>query len=253
MEKMVEGLVVVKAAPINYIEEMGIPYKKKTINYKVKYDDGKLKDIQYEGCLITKEQALHLDVCGYVHHTDLKLKKIEERIILYSDGGSFNNGNKNPDLPTFGSYASFITMDGELIHEEPIVGGEEEWTNNIGELTGAIKALDTLFEYFDIEKGTEITLITDSQYVTKGISEYMHGWKKNKWKNNQKKVVANLELWKYLDSHYLGRDDEFNLRVQWTRGHTDGSDIHSKFNQMCDDGCGEVINEWLESKGLPTR
>ena len=252
MERLALGNMSLKAVTVNYVEELGIPYQKKVINYSKKYSNGKLKDIRYEGCLVSEGQSHGLDNDGFVDKADFKLIDIPERIITYSDGGSFNNGGKNPDLPQFGSYASFITMDNELIYDGDICDGQENWTNNIGELTGAIKALDTLFEEFELEEGIEITLITDSQYVTKGMSEYIHGWKKNNWKNNQGKVVSNVELWKYLDSTYLQRDD-INLRVQWTRGHTGTTDVHSKFNQMCDDKCGEVINTWLESKGLPLR
>jgi len=99
-------------------------------------------------------------------------------------------------------------------------GYEPETTNNRMELTAVIRALDSL-------KGTrEVSLCTDSQYVKKGITEWINTWKKNGWRTAARQPVKNADLWKTLD--------ELNGRHQvtwrWVRGHSGHPE-----NERCDE------------------
>lgn len=104
-------------------------------------------------------------------------------IIIYTDGSS--KGNPGP-----GGWGCHI-IKGSKTHE--IYGRSEMTTNNEMELLAAIKAL----EFFP--ESEKIVLRTDSNYVLKGITEWIIGWKKRDWKNSKKETVKNLKLWKRLD------------------------------------------------------
>lgn len=95
-------------------------------------------------------------------------------------------------------------------HEKKLSGGEAKTTNNRMELMAAIKALQTL------KKPCEIKITTDSQYVRKGITEWMVNWKKRDWKNSQKKPVKNVDLWQQLDQE-TGRH---KITWHWVKGHS---------------------------------
>ena len=94
--------------------------------------------------------------------------------------------------------------------EEYIYGGENHTTNNKMELLAAIKAL----EY--IENPSEVILTTDSEYLRKGITEWIDNWKKRQWKTSSKKPVKNKDLWQILDS----LSTKHNISWEWVRGHS---------------------------------
>ena len=95
--------------------------------------------------------------------------------------------------------------------EKTLQGGERDTTNNRMELMAAIKALEAVKPNF---KG-DITLWTDSTYVIKGITEWIHGWKKRGWKKSDKKPVINADLWKRLDD----LNNRRNINWKWVKGH----------------------------------
>ncbi len=82
-------------------------------------------------------------------------------------------------------------------------------TNNRMELLAAIHALETL------SRASTITIVTDSNYVKNGITGWIHGWKRNGWKNAAKKPVANAELWQRLDEANARHD----VTWKWVKGH----------------------------------
>jgi len=94
-------------------------------------------------------------------------------------------------------------------HEKELCGGEAETTNQRMELRAAIEALRAL------KKPSHITIYSDSKYVVQGISEWIHNWKKNGWKNASKKPVANDDLWQALDK----LASRHQVRWQWVKGH----------------------------------
>lgn len=95
-------------------------------------------------------------------------------------------------------------------HEKELYGGETETTNQRMEIRAAIEALKAL------NRSCRITIYSDSKYVVQGITEWIHGWKRNNWKNAGKKPVANQDLWQALDQAASRHD----VSWQWVRGHS---------------------------------
>lgn len=146
-------------------------------------------------------------------------------ISLYSDGAC--KGNPGPG--GWGCVAEF--PDGGRIEKK---GASSLTTNNKMELQGAIEALRLT------PLGASVTLTTDSQYVIKGITEWMAGWKKKGWRSSTGSV-KNKELWVTLDSEVTGR----HVSWQWVRGHTG----HPQ-NERCDELANEAILELSTSAAL---
>ena len=96
-----------------------------------------------------------------------------------------------------------------VLKERTLCGGEASTTNNRMELLAAIKALEVL------ERPTTITVITDSAYVKNGVTQWIHGWKRNGWKTSAKKPVKNVELWQRLDAAQARHD----VTWEWVKGH----------------------------------
>lgn len=115
--------------------------------------------------------------------------------------------------------------------EKVFYGGEADTTNNRMEMMATIEALKAVKPDF---KG-EITLWTDSTYVLKGITEWIHGWKKRGWKNSQKKDVKNVDLWKQLDI----QNARFNVNWKWVKGHA-GVDGNERADELARMGVEEL-------------
>jgi ribonuclease HI len=133
------------------------------------------------------------------------------KITIFSDGAC--SGNPGP-----GGWATRIKYaDGRICE---LGGYAADTTNNRMEIQAAIEGL----KYIDAN-GCEITMITDSEYLRKGITEWIHGWKKRGWRTAAKKAVLNQDLWRTLD--------ELNspaIRWEYTRGHAGDPD-----NERCDE------------------
>lgn len=131
----------------------------------------------------------------------------KNRISIYTDGAC--KGNPGP-----GGWGVLII--GDNVREE-FFGYEKLTTNNRMELIAAIKALN----YFS--NCQEIILYTDSTYLKLGITDWIKTWKKNDWKNKQKKNIKNLDLWKKLD--FL--NNFHNVNWNWVKAH-DGNPGNEK-------------------------
>jgi ribonuclease HI len=94
-------------------------------------------------------------------------------------------------------------------HTKEMFGGELNTTNNRMELKAVIEALSAL------KRPCEIIVHTDSQYVQKGISEWIHGWKARGWKTASKEPVKNADLWKALDAAQA----QHTIQWRWVKGH----------------------------------
>ena len=125
-------------------------------------------------------------------------------LLAYTDGAC--SGNPGPG----GWGALMIARDGtEVLKERELKGGEAQTTNNKMELMAAIAALEAL------DRASNITVVTDSNYVKNGITSWIHGWKRNGWKNAAKKPVANADLWKRLDEAQA----RHTVSWKWVKGH----------------------------------
>ncbi len=121
------------------------------------------------------------------------------QIEIFTDGACL--GNPGP-----GGWA-YLLRAGQ--HEKLEAGGESLTTNNRMELQAVISALMAL------KKVCQIELFTDSQYVRKGITEWIHGWHKNGWKTARREPVKNQDLWQAL--HALAQTH--TIAWHWVKGH----------------------------------
>lgn len=132
-------------------------------------------------------------------------------IELFTDGAC--SGNPGP-----GGWA-YILREVATGREEENSGGEAATTNNRMELLSVINGLSKL------DKPCKVDLFSDSQYVLKGIDEWMDNWIKRGWKGTNRKTVKNLELWKQLDDLRQYHD----LICHWVKGHNEHPE-----NERCD-------------------
>jgi ribonuclease HI len=133
-----------------------------------------------------------------------------KKIQLITDGACL--GNPGP-----GGWACILRFGDK---KKEMFGSEAQTTNNRMELTAAMEGLRALKEPCDVE------VVTDSQYVKNGITQWIHGWKRNGWKTASKKPVVNQDLWTELD-HLASKH---KLHWTWTKGHADHDD-----NNRCDE------------------
>ena len=129
-------------------------------------------------------------------------------IEVYTDGSCLGN-------PGTGGWAFQVFNEGTIINH---FGYQLDTTNNQMELTAAIKALEFL------QKESEIILFTDSTYVRNGITSWIVNWKKNNWKNSQRKDVKNKILWEKLDV----LNSRKNITWKWVKAH----DINEHNNKV---------------------
>jgi len=138
-------------------------------------------------------------------------EKSRPHVELFTDGAC--SGNPGP-----GGWA-YILRRMETGKEIECAGGEPQTTNNRMELLGAINGLERL------EAPSRVDLYSDSQYVVRGLNEWMDGWKAKGWKRGKNATVKNLELWKSLDR----LREIHTLNAIWVRGHDDHPE-----NERCD-------------------
>ena len=120
--------------------------------------------------------------------------------VIYTDGAC--SGNPGPG----GWGARLEGPDGV----DEISGGEQATTNNRMELSAAIEALTRLPD------NSEVTLVTDSNYVKDGMTSWLPNWKKRDWKTAAKKPVKNVDLWKLLETQC----QRHRVQWQWVKGHS---------------------------------
>lgn len=145
-----------------------------------------------------------------------------KKIIMFSDGAC--RGNPGP-----GGWGAVLRF-GQ--HEKKLHGGERETTNNRMELTAAIEGLNALNEK------CEVQLYTDSQYVRKGVLEWLEGWKKRGWKTAAKQPVKNKDLWQLLDEAIQRHKIEWH----WVKGHS-GNEGNELADELANLGTDEVMGK----------
>ncbi|HFB66231.1 MAG TPA: ribonuclease HI [Aeromonadales bacterium] len=146
------------------------------------------------------------------------MKKEKNCVEIFTDGAC--KGNPGP-----GGWGAFLRYNGQ---QKELYGGEKNTTNNRMELTAAIKALQTL------KRPCKVKLTTDSQYVRKGISEWIENWKKKNWKNSQNKPVKNVDLWQQLDEQQQRHDVSWH----WVKGHS-GHPENERADELANQGVPE--------------
>jgi ribonuclease HI len=136
------------------------------------------------------------------------------KLKIYTDGGC--SGNPGP-----GAWAALLLCDAKKIE---ISGGDKYTTNNRMELTAVINALKEI-SLLKLTNYSDIEIYTDSQYVQKGISQWIQNWLKKGWRNSAGKPVKNKQLWQEL----LILTKNLPITWHWVKGHAD-----NQYNIACD-------------------
>ena len=137
---------------------------------------------------------------------------------VYTDGAC--RGNPGP-----GGWAGIILHD---THQEKVQGFEKNTTNNRMELSAVIYTLKK------IDKNTPIMLHTDSQYVMKGMMEWVKNWEKRGWRTSNNKPVKNMDLWKVLVEVCSCRQ----ITWKWVKGHSG-----DQFNELADSLANQALDQ----------
>ncbi|MDN3518992.1 ribonuclease HI [Aquisalimonas lutea] len=145
------------------------------------------------------------------------MKKVE----IYSDGAC--RGNPGP-----GGWGTLLRWNGK---EKTLYGGERETTNNRMELTAAIRGLQSL------KQPCRVILTTDSEYLRKGITEWLPNWKRRGWKTAARKPVKNADLWQALDEEAQRHEVDW----RWVRGHS-GHAENETADRLANQGIDEMLS-----------
>lgn len=148
---------------------------------------------------------------------------MQDVVEIFTDGAC--RGNPGP-----GGWGALLRSKGR---ESELYGAEVDTTNNRMELMAAIEGLAAL------KRRCSVELTTDSQYVKKGITEWILGWKRRGWKTAAKKPVKNSDLWKQLDSLAA----EHDIKWVWVRGHSGHPE-----NELADQLANRAIDELLAER-----
>jgi ribonuclease HI len=143
-----------------------------------------------------------------------------DKIVIYTDGAC--RGNPGP-----GGWGAILQY-GD--HEKELYGAEKETTNNRMELMAAIRALE------ELKRPCNVTLTTDSQYVKKGITEWLESWKRRGWKTADKKPVKNQELWQRLEK----ATENHTIHWKWVKGHS-GHPENEQVDQLANLAIEEML------------
>lgn len=147
---------------------------------------------------------------------------ISDVVQIFTDGACKGN-------PGIGGWGALMQYNGQT---RELYGGVKLTTNNRMELLAVIRALEAL------TRSCKIHLHTDSTYVQKGISEWIHLWKKQNWRTSNKKEVKNNDLWKQLDQ----LAQQHQIEWFWVRGHS-GHDGNEQADKLANQGAESIIRE----------
>ena len=143
----------------------------------------------------------------------------QQAVTIFTDGAC--KGNPGP-----GGWGAILRFQGE---EREMFGGDPATTNNRMEMTAVIEALQSL------KRPCRVTVYTDSQYVQKGITEWIASWKRRGWRTASKDPVKNVDLWKRLDELAAGH----RISWHWVRGH-DGHVENERADELANRGVESV-------------
>ena len=143
-------------------------------------------------------------------------------VVIYTDGAC--RGNPGP-----GGWGAVLIFGDR---EKDICGGELATTNNRMELTAAVEALNAL------NRPCRVELHTDSQYVRRGISEWLSIWKGRGWRTMTKGAVKNEDLWRRLDEARLRHEVDW----RWVKGHS-GHTLNDRADALARQGMLELLGE----------
>lgn len=146
-----------------------------------------------------------------------------QEVEIFTDGAC--KGNPGP-----GGWGVVLRYKGQ---EKTLKGAEPDTTNNRMELTAALEGLKSL------KRPCKVDLTTDSEYVRKGITEWIHGWKQKGWRTASKQPVKNADLWQALDE----ATRQHEVKWHWVKGHSGHPE-----NEKCDQLANEAIEEMMRQR-----
>lgn len=146
------------------------------------------------------------------------------KVEIFSDGACSGN-------PGIGGWGSILRCGS---HVKELCGAEGATTNNRMEMTGAIAALEAL------NRPCEVVVTTDSQYLVKGMTEWLPGWVRKGWVNSKKEPVLNRDLWERL----LELSKNHQIKWHWVRGHNGHIE-----NERCDELARQAIDTFRRELG----
>jgi len=144
---------------------------------------------------------------------------VADVVRIYADGAC--KGNPGP-----GGWGAIVRVAGT---DKELYGGERATTNNRMELTAVIRALESL------EGPSAVEVYTDSQYVQKGISEWLPSWKRRGWRTADKKPVKNVDLWQRLERAAAAH----RVTWHWIKGHA-GHPENERADALANRGAEEL-------------
>ncbi|MBI1920132.1 MAG: ribonuclease HI [Geobacter sp.] len=147
------------------------------------------------------------------------------KIEIFCDGACSGN-------PGVGGWGAILRWNG---HEKELSGAHGETTNNRMEMTAAIEALSAL------KRPSTVIIATDSQYLVKGMTEWIKGWIRKGWVNSKKEPVLNRDLWERLLEHTR----QHKVEWQWIRGHNGHTE-----NERCDELARKAIEAYRQGARL---
>jgi ribonuclease HI len=143
-------------------------------------------------------------------------------VVIYTDGAC--KGNPGP-----GGWGAWLKSGAT---EKDLFGGELDTTNNRMELTAVIEGLAAL------KRPCKVLLYLDSQYVRKGITEWIRGWKAKGWMTASKQPVKNVELWQRLDK--LVAEGGHQIEWRWVKGHS-GDPGNERADMLANKGVDKAL------------
>ncbi len=143
----------------------------------------------------------------------------DDEVKIYADGAC--RGNPGP-----GGWGALLRIG---TRERTLHGGEPATTNNRMELTAVIRALESLTRHCRVQ------LYTDSQYVQKGITQWIHDWKRRGWRTAGKQPVKNVDLWQQLEALASAHEVSWH----WVKGHA-GHDGNERADALANRGIDEL-------------
>jgi len=152
---------------------------------------------------------------------------VTKLVEIYTDGAC--KGNPGP-----GGWGALLRCNG---HEKQLFGGEGHTTNNRMELLAAIQGLSAL------TKPSQVVLTTDSEYLRKGITEWLMSWKRRGWRTADKKPVKNVDLWQKLDEVA----QKHKITWKWIKGHS-GHPENDIADALANQGIAEMMKKDITSK-----
>ncbi len=152
------------------------------------------------------------------------------RVALYADGACRGN-------PGVGGYG--VVLVGDSFYEE-LKGSDRSTTNNRMELSGIIAGFELIGDLQKERDLRRVHVVTDSQYVVKGMTEWLPNWQRRGWQTSSRKPVLNRSLWERL----VEVSGDHDVTWEWVRGHAGHPE-----NERCDELANEAMDEFVAGRG----